>query len=99
MAINAGEMRIQICYARPDLQILRELTVAEGTTLGDAIRLSGIAREFTDIDLTSCRVGIYGKIKSLEAHLREGDRIEIYRPLRADPKDARRRRAQKKSKG
>lgn len=98
MAINAGEMRIQICYALPDRQLLRDLTVAKGTTIGEAIRLSGITRELTDIDLTTCRVGIYGKVKSLEAQLREGDRIEIYRPLRADPKDARRRRAQKKPK-
>lgn len=99
MENNAGQIRIQICYAKKDLQLLTEMKVAEGANLGEAIRQSGILSEpgeLSDIDLNRCKVGIYGKIKALDTRLREGDRIEIYRPLLADPKDARRKRAQKK---
>lgn len=88
-----ADLHIQICYAEPAFQLLRELTVAEGTTLQQAIMQSGILREVTAIDLTACQVGIYGKLKTLDTVLRERDRIEIYRPLIADPKDSRRLRA------
>jgi uncharacterized protein len=95
MASDAKNLRIQVCYAKPDLQLLKELIVAEGATMEEAIRLSGLVNEASDIDLAAYKVGIYGKLKPLDTRLREGDRIEIYRPLLADPKDARRRRAQK----
>ena len=98
MASEGSDLRIQICYARPEFQVLRDLTVACGTTIGEAIRFSGLAGQLNDIDLTACQVGIYGKLKAPDTRLRDGDRIEIYRPLQADPKDARRRRAQKKTK-
>lgn len=93
---------VQVCFAAADRQILRNLEVAEGTTLIEAIRLSGIEAE------TGCvaqqdksahlRAGIYGKQKPQDTVLRDGDRVEIYRPLRADPKDARRRRLKKNDK-
>lgn len=95
MANNAGEIRIRICYAKPERQLLKEVTVAEGTNIEEALRRFGILSDLDGVDLATCRIGIYGKIKSLDAQLREGDRIEIYRPLLADPKDARRKRAQK----
>ena len=88
-----GEIHIQLCYAEPDLQILRELTVAPGTTLQQAIIQSGVLREVDAIDLARCQVGIYGKLKEPDTVLREHDRIEIYRPLIADPMETRRRRA------
>ncbi|WP_026075822.1 RnfH family protein [Noviherbaspirillum massiliense] len=88
-------VRVQVSYARPERQILRELRVAPGTRIQDAIRQSGILTEVPDIDLTVARVGIYGKLKPLDTVLRDGDRVEIYRPLVADPKETRRRRAQK----
>ncbi len=69
------------------------LTVPAGTTLGQALEQSGVLREFPGIDLAVNMVGIYGKKKSLDTVLREHDRIEVYRPLQADPKEARRRRA------
>ncbi len=97
MANNSGQLRIQICYAKPGRQCLKDLTLAEGATLEEAIRLSGIAGEPNDLDLAVCKVGIYGKLKALDTQLRDGDRIEIYRPLQADPKDARRKRAQKRT--
>ncbi len=92
----ADAIHIQVCYATPQAQVLRDLKVAVGTTLCQAIEQSGIVQEFPEIDLATNCVGIFGKVKTLDAALREQDRIEIYRPLIADAKDARRRRAAKK---
>jgi putative ubiquitin-RnfH superfamily antitoxin RatB of RatAB toxin-antitoxin module len=92
-----ADLKIQICYAEPDFQLLRDLTVAEGTTIQQAIMQSGILREVTAIDLTACKLGIYGKLKPPDTVLREHDRIEIYRPLIADPKETRRLRAELKA--
>jgi putative ubiquitin-RnfH superfamily antitoxin RatB of RatAB toxin-antitoxin module len=86
-------LTVQLAYADPGLQLLRTLSVVPGTTLQQAIIQSGILREVDAIDLAACQVGIYGKLKSPETVLRDHDRIEIYRPLIADPMDSRRRRA------
>ncbi len=88
-------LRVQVCYARPDLEILRNLAVPPGTLIKDAIALSGILQDVPEIDLGVATVGIYGKIKALDTVLRDHDRIEIYRPLIVDPKVARRRRVEK----
>ncbi|MFL9880352.1 RnfH family protein [Herbaspirillum rhizosphaerae] len=90
------QLQVEICYATPDLEIRKPVRVDVGTTVQQAIMQSGLLRECTAIDLTVCRVGIYGKLKTLDTVLREQDRIEIYRPLIADPMDSRRRRVQKK---
>ena len=90
-------LRVTLCYATPTLEILRELTVAPGTTIGQAVSASGLLAELPEIDLATHPVGIYGKKKPLDTVLREHDRIELYRPLVADPKDSRRRRAVKKA--
>ncbi len=92
---DAAGIAIQICYARPDRQFLLAQTVAPGTTIQQAIQNSGIIRQAPEIDVSVWRVGIYGKLKTLDTVLRENDRIEIYRPLIADPKDSRRKRATK----
>ena len=92
----ADAIPVQVCYALPDRQIVRDLFVAAGTTLQQAIERSGILQEFPGIDLTKNPVGIFGKIRQLDAILVENDRAEIYRPLIVDPKEARRRRAVKK---
>jgi putative ubiquitin-RnfH superfamily antitoxin RatB of RatAB toxin-antitoxin module len=89
-------MRVTLCFATPTVEILRELTVAPGTTIGQAITASGVLSELPQFDVATLPVGIYGKKKPLDTVLREHDRIELYRPLVADPKDSRRRRAQKK---
>lgn len=89
-------LRVSVCYATPAEEILRELQVAPGTTLGQAITASGLLAELPGFDLATDPVGIYGKKQPLETVLREHDRIELYRPLVADPKESRRRRAQKK---
>ena len=90
-------LQVQICYAAPGLQVLKDVEVDEGCTIQQAIMDSGLLREQPAIDLTVCRVGIFGKVKALDTPLRAQDRIEIYRPLIADPKDSRRRRVAHKA--
>lgn len=90
---DAEGIRVEVAYAEPERQWLRALTVAPGTTVGQAIEASGVLAAFPVIDLARNRVGIFGALARLEDRVAEGDRVEIYRPLVADPKEARRRRA------
>ena len=92
-------LQVQLCYSAPGLQILRDLEVAPGCTIQQAILDSGLLREQPAIDLSTCKVGIFGKVRPLDTPLRERDRIEIYRPLIADPKQSRRRRAAHQERG
>ena len=93
MAENNAEIRVQVCYPSSPQPLLRDVTLAEGSTLADALQASHI--DVPGLDLASCPAGIFGKKKTPETVLRDGDRVEIYRPLLADPKDARRRRVRK----
>lgn len=93
-----AEIGVEVCHALPARQFRRTLRLQQGSTLGQAIEQSGLLQEAPGIDLESARVGIYGKLKSLDTILRDRDRVEIYRPLIADPKEARRRRAVKSGK-
>ena len=86
-------LTVQVCYALPRQSVLKSLNVAPGTSIAQAIEISGVLRQFPQIDLARQRVGIFGKLKTPDTVLRDGDRIEIYRPLKADPKETRRRRA------
>ena len=79
-------MIVEVAYALPDKQSLVSLEVEKGTTLQEAIEASGILDSFEQIDLTKDRVGIFSKFATLDTVLREKDRVEIYRPLIADPK-------------
>lgn len=88
-------LRVEVCHALPERVFLRELTVATGTSLHQAIVASGLLEQMPEVDISVLKVGVHGKLKPLDAAVREGDRIEVYRPLQADPKDARRRRAVK----
>ena len=90
-------MLVEVVYALPDRQALIELDVAPDTTIEQAIQQSGILEQFPDIDLNRNKVGIFGKIGKLSDVLREKDRVEIYRPLKADPKESRRKRAARKT--
>ena len=90
---NATVIRIEIAYARPDKQAILTLTVAAGTNVAEAIEQSAISDEFPDISIDPAAVGIFSRKVPMDQVLREGDRIEIYRPLIADPKEARRQRA------
>lgn len=94
--VASAPVGITVCYASDRHEWLRALEVEAGTTLGEAIERSGVLQDFPDINLTTQPVGIYAKKKTLDTVVRERDRIEIYRPLVADPKDSRRRRAAKK---
>jgi uncharacterized protein len=86
------KIRVEVVYALPQEQTLLALTVPAGTTAAEAVRLSGIAGKHPEIDLPGARLGIFGKHIKPDTLLRERDRVEIYRPLVADPKDVRRRR-------
>jgi putative ubiquitin-RnfH superfamily antitoxin RatB of RatAB toxin-antitoxin module len=92
----AGRIGVMVCYATARQEWLRALEVAAGTTIGEAIEQSGVLEAFPDINLSTQPVGIYAKKKTLDTVLRARDRVEIYRPLVADPKDSRRKRAAKK---
>ena len=87
-------IRVEVVYALPEKQVLLSLDVAPGTTVEQAIAQSGIEHEFPDLEIDPARVGIFGNKARLDDELRSGDRVEIYRPLIADPKEARRRRAE-----
>jgi len=86
-------MLVEVSYALEKKQTLLELEVDEGTTLKQAVELSGIIDAYPQIDLTKDKTGIFGKIAKLDTVLREKDRVEIYRPLIADPKQVRKERA------
>ncbi len=85
-------MNVGVCYAEADRQVWLRLETPDGSTVEQAIRHSGILKRFPEIDLSAQKVGIFGKLVKLDAPVKEGDRIEIYRPIIADPKTVRRRR-------
>jgi len=92
---GAEEMlHIEVVYALPGRAYLIPVDVPQGTTLKQGIELSGILDQCPDIDLSRNKMGIFGKLKDPGTRLKDGDRIEIYRPLKVDPKEARRKRAQ-----
>ena len=78
-------MKVSVTYALPDRQSWLDVEVAENATVRDAIEASGILRVFPSLDLSTQKVGIFGKPVSLEARLEPGQRVEIYRPITADP--------------
>lgn len=87
---------IEVIYALPEEQELITLDVEQGTTAGQAVKLSGVLEKFPEIDLAKNKLGIFGKAVKVDEVLRDKDRVEIYRPLIADPKESRRKRAEKK---
>jgi len=84
-------MKVGVVYATPARQSWLTIDVPDGSTVKDAIEKSGILRQFPEINLETQKVGIYGKATTLEAVVEDGARIEIYRPITADPKTVRRR--------
>ena len=93
-----NQINIEIAYALPDRYYLKSSQVDEGTIIQTAILQSGILQQFTEIDLRENKVGIYSRPAKLTDQLKDGDRIEIYRPLLADPKEIRRKRAAEQAK-
>ena len=79
-------MKVSVTYALPERQAWLDVDVPEQATVRDAIEASGILRTFASVDLSTQKVGIFGKAVSLQARLEPGQRVEIYRPITADPK-------------
>ena len=90
---SVERVAVEVAYATPARQVVLKLVVKPGTTLEQTIRLSGILGEFPEIDLSRNKVGIFGRLGKLTDVLQAGDRVEIYRPLIADPKEVRKQRA------
>lgn len=89
----AEPLEVEVAYARPQQQVLLRLQLPSGATVADAVQASGLCERFPEIDLARDGVGIFGRRVVLGEVLQPGDRVELYRPLIADPKEARRRRA------
>lgn len=92
-------IRVEVAYARPERQEIVELFIEEGCSLREAILRSGILERFPEIDLEQNATGIFGQLVSGSQILRDGDRVEIYRPLTADPRIARRVRSKSRATG
>jgi putative ubiquitin-RnfH superfamily antitoxin RatB of RatAB toxin-antitoxin module len=90
---KANLISVQVVFATPQTQVIMDLALKEGASIAEAIFTSGICVRFPEIDPDTLQAGVWGKIRSRDYPLREGDRVEIYRELKADPKDARRSRA------
>lgn len=91
--VSKQKITVEVAYAKPESQRIVVIQVNEGCTIEDAISASGILRLFPEIDLLQQKVGVFGKQKKLSDVLEDNDRVEIYRSLIMDPKEARRKRA------
>jgi uncharacterized protein len=91
--VERNRIHVEVAHALENRQVIVSLEAPEGITASEAIEQSGILQEFSDIDLSKNRVGIFGKVARADEVLHDGDRVEIYRPLIADPKEARKKRA------
>ncbi len=89
---EAESISVQVAYARADTGAFVTVRIPRGASIAEAIERSGLLRRFPEIDLGISRVGVFGQLTKLTNPARAGDRIEIYRPLLADPKEMRRRR-------
>ena len=88
-------IEIEVAYALPDKQLLEYLKVPCGTTVAQALQLSGICKKFPEIQLDSKNLGVFGKLVKPETILQNHDRVEIYRHITVDPKEKRRKRVEK----
>ena len=91
--MNDEWIAVEVAYARPDAQVILPVSVPRGATVDDALRASEIVERFPEIDLEKAKVGIFGKLTKRDSVLKPKDRVEIYRPLIADPKEVRKQRA------
>jgi uncharacterized protein len=91
--VPAETIRVEVVYAEPSRAIVKAFTLETPATIAEVLRLAAAEAEFRGLDILNAPVGIFGKLKSADAKLAQGDRVEIYRSLAADPKSARRQRA------
>jgi len=89
----AEMLRVEVCYALPEKQEMVSVSLPEGATLQQALEASGLLGKHPEIDIKKNKFGIYAKLSKLDTPLRDRDRVEIYRPLIADPKEVRKQRA------
>lgn len=90
-----ADLQVEVVYALPEKQYLRSVRLPEGSTVEQAIQASGLTELRKEIDLSVNKVGIYSRTVKLQDAVAAGDRVEIYRPLLADPKELRRQRAER----
>jgi putative ubiquitin-RnfH superfamily antitoxin RatB of RatAB toxin-antitoxin module len=95
----AEVIEVEVAYAQPQQQWLVRLELARGATVADALRVSGLCASCPEINLERDGVGIFSRRVALTEVLQDGDRVEIYRPLQVDPKEARRARAARAGRG
>lgn len=89
-----GHIKVEVAYASRNRQVVIALELDAGLSVLDAIARAGVLATFPEIDLSLNKIGIFGKIVTLDTILHDADRVEIYRPLVCDPKELRRRRAE-----
>ena len=90
---TAASIRVEVVYALADKQQMFSVELPAGATLRQAIETSGVLKKYPEIDLAKNKVGVFAKLSKPDTPLRDGDRVEIYRPLIADPKEVRKQRA------
>ena len=90
----SDQISVEVCYALPERQELVKVKLAPKGTVQQALEASGMLAKFPEVSLEQSKFGVYGKLVRLDTVLREGERVEIYRPLIADPKEVRRKRAE-----
>lgn len=88
-----ASLHVEVAYALPNIQVLLQVAAPLNATVEEVIRQSGLLDQFPEIDLAQNKVGIFSKLVKLDEMVRDKDRVEIYRPLLADPKEVRRQRA------
>ncbi len=98
MSVINEMIHVEVVYALPTEQVVFKLAVKADQTVEEIIRQSGVLERYSDIDLTVNKVGVFSRNIKLDATIRDKDRIEIYRPLLADPKEIRRKRAEQAKK-
>ena len=92
--MTSVSIKVEVLYALPYEQTLLNVEVPQGTALSDALKISGILDKYPEIDLAVNKLGIFGKLSKPDVVLRDRDRVEIYRPLIADPKEVRKKRTE-----
>ncbi|MDD2720881.1 MAG: RnfH family protein [Gallionella sp.] len=90
----SANINVEVVYALPDQQTLLKVSAPAGATVAEVLDLSRIVEKHPELNLATSKLGIFGKLTKSDAVVRDRDRIEIYRPLLADPKEVRRRRAE-----
>jgi putative ubiquitin-RnfH superfamily antitoxin RatB of RatAB toxin-antitoxin module len=92
---ESGVLRVEVAYAEPGAQFLQALTLPEGATIAAALAASELSRRFPALDLALAKLGVFSRPATPATRLRDGDRVEVYRPLLANPKAVRRERAER----